>query len=278
MFKQILALVSLSPNAGPDLAVLDAVRTLAAPLPGVPGGRVYLLHVQERPRSLFGRQGAPVQSGSPERLDEAARALSHEGIEVVVVHREGRLTEEVERIVHEEEVDLVVVGRPERGWGDHGLRVVRLSDAPVLVMPEGARLSRGAAVIGMDFSVNALRAYNRLRTFFAAVRPVAVVDPAGEQTDADALRQEVTATWHEKAGIAASAILVVESTHPAEALLKASESADLLAVGSRGLTPLAAVLLGSTAVKLGARCPNPLLVYREAGTRRGLFSSLLGAS
>jgi nucleotide-binding universal stress UspA family protein len=70
----------------------------------------------------------------------------------------------------------------------------------------------------------------------------------------------------------------VESTHPAEALLKASESADLLAVGSRGLTPLAAVLLGSTAEKLGARCPNPLLVYREAGTRRGLFSSLLGAS
>jgi nucleotide-binding universal stress UspA family protein len=278
MFKQILALVSLSPNVGPDLAVLDAVRSLAKPQPGQPGGRVYLLHVHERPRSLFGHRSAPVQTASPALLQEAAQALSAEGIEVVLIHCDGRLTEEVERIVHEEEIDLVIVGRPERGWGDHGLRVVRLSDAPVLVMPEGARLLRGSAVVGMDFSANALRAYNRLRTFFAAVRPVTVVDTAGEQADAEALRTNVIEIWHEKAGIAAAEITVVESTQPANALLHAAENADLLAVGSRGLTPLAAVLLGSTAEKLGARCPHPLLVYREAGTRRGFISSLMGAT
>ena len=278
MFKQILALVSLSPNAGPDLAVLDAVRTLAAPQPGEPGGRVYLLHVHERPRSFFGHRNAHDKLPSPSLLQEAAQALSSEGIEVVLIHCDGRLTEEVERIVHEEEIDLVVVGRPERGWGDHGLRVVRLSDAPVLVMPEGARLLRGSAVVGMDFSANALRSYNRLRTFFAAVWPVAVVDPAGEQADAEALRADVIAIWHEKAGVAAAEMTVIESSQPAVALLHAAENADLLAVGSRGLTPIAAVLLGSTAEKLGARCPHPLLVYREAGTRRGLLSSLMGAT
>jgi nucleotide-binding universal stress UspA family protein len=46
-------------------------------------------------------------------------------------------------------------------------------------------------------------------------------------------------------------------------------------VGSRGLTPLAAVLLGSTAERLGGRCRQPLLVDRPKGAHHGLFTAIL---
>ncbi len=276
MFKQILALVALpegTAQAGPDLAVLEGVRTLA--LAGAePKAHVHLLHVVEQGRGLFdlpSRLRPP-----PPSLDVAAHALAAEGIQVTALHAQGRLTEEVERIQREAKIELVVVGRPSRGWGDHGLRVVRLSDAPVLVMPEGSTLRSGVAVVGMDFSPNALRAYHLARSFFGEVRPVAVIDAEGEQDDVLALRTRIAAEWAALAGDDGCAIHITASTRPADALLEASADADMLAVGSRGLTPLAAVLLGSTAEKLGARCPCPLLVYRDPGTRRGLFESFLG--
>lgn len=274
MFKNLLALVALG-DAGPDLAVLEAVRTLASGF-GPAGGRVHLLNVTERSRGFFGQGGGPAPA--PELLVATARALQADGIDATAVHVSGRLSEAVERVVHDEHVDLVIVGRPARGWGDHGLRVVRLSDAPVLVMPEGARLRRRKAVIGMDLSANALRAYAIARELFDEVVPIAVVDPEGEQADLDVLREQVRATWAKLAGAGAAELRVDASPKPAEALLAATTGADLLAVGSRGLTPLAAVLLGSTAEKLGARCGHPLLVYRDPGTRKGLLQSLMGAA
>jgi nucleotide-binding universal stress UspA family protein len=274
MFKNLLALVALGP-AGPDLAVLEAVRALASTF-GPVGGRVHVLNVTERSRGFFA-QGV-VAAPAPELLLATARALQADGIDARAVHVSGRLAEAVERIVQDEQIDLVIVGRPARGWGDHGLRVVRLSDAPVLVMPEGARLRRGRAVIGMDFSSNALRAYAVARELFDEVTPVAVVDPEGEQADIDVLQRQVRETWTKLAGADAAELRIDASPKPAEALLAATKDADLLAVGSRGLTPLAAVLLGSTAEKLGARCGHPLLVYRDPGTRKSLLQSLMGAA
>lgn len=278
MFRQILALLALPGPAvaGPDLAVLEAVRTLALTF-GAEGGRVHLLHVVERNRSLFSPSGRAPAS-TPEGLAEALRALQADGIDVVAIAAAGRLTEEVERVVHEHKIDLVVVGRPGRGWGDHGLRVVRLSDAPVLVMPEGTTLRRGKAVIGMDFSHNALRAYAVARALFESTQPVAIVDPEGEQTDTETLRAQVQATWVSVAGPDPSPLQIEASPTPTEALLGAAHDADLLAVGSRGLTPLAAVLLGSTAEKLGARSTTPLLIYRDPGTHKGLLGSLFGGA
>ncbi len=296
MFRQILALIAFPAgldnpvSEGPDLAVIEAVRALSLPGgPGShqPGGRVYLMHVRERSRGFFGA-AAPSGGPLPQGLTATARALAHEGIEVVTHFCDGRLTEEVDRVVREEQIDVVVVGRPARGWGDHGLRVVRLADAPVLVMPEGTTLRRGTAVVGMDFSHNAVAAWAAARGFLTTVTAVAILDPEGEQANEKVLRAQVLETW--RAAVAtlkasgtvaenANADLrIVASTRPADTLLLLAKGADLLAVGSRGLTPLAAVLLGSTAEKLGAKFPNPLLVFRDPGTRRGLFESFLGAS
>lgn len=297
MFRQILALLALpstpgAPSSGTDIAVLEAVRALALPERGAAkhaGGRVYLMHVREKPRGLFGGSSAGSAAAIgpvPPSLTETARALAREGIEVVTHFCEGRLTEEVDRVIREEQIDVVVVGRPGRGWGEHGLRVVRLADAPVLVMPEGTTLRRGSAVVGMDFSHNAVQAWMSASAFFSKVTAVAVIDAEGEQSDEATLRKQVQETWHTTVAKALAQsgrpahttadIHIETSTHPADALLAAAKDADLLAVGSRGLTPIAAVLLGSTAEKLGARFPNPLLVYRDPGTRRGLIQSFLG--
>jgi nucleotide-binding universal stress UspA family protein len=61
---------------------------------------------------------------------------------------------------------------------------------------------------------------------------------------------------------------------PADALLAAAEGVDLLAVGSRGLSPLAAVFLGSTAERLAGKSPRPVLVVRRRGEARGLLGAI----
>lgn len=260
MYTQVLALVSLTARSGADRAVLDAARTLALGRDGQPGGRVYLLHVVEPAGGLRGRRRAPIDAPL---LHEAAAALAHDGVEVVVEVRAGRVADELARVVEEEEIEVVVLGREAAGWGDHGRRALRASTVPVLVMPEGCTLARGRAVVGMDLSPSALRAWSRVQPWFAAAEPVAIADPRGEQTDAESVRSGLEGAWHAAVGMAAPTLRVVRSTRPADALLDAADGADLLVVGSRGLSPLAAALLGSTAESLAQRCSIPLLVQRE---------------
>lgn len=57
---------------------------------------------------------------------------------------------------------------------------------------------------------------------------------------------------------------VVES-HPAEALLKAAEGADLLVVGSRGHGGFAGMLLGSVSSQTVHHAHCPVLVVRAGG-------------
>lgn len=263
MYRQVLALVSLLDPDGADRAVIDAARTLALGEAGAPGGRVYLMHTDE-PAGLLGRS----VPADPTPLHTAAAALAHEGVEVVVVQAAGRLAGELARVVAEEEIEVVVLGRAARGWGEHGLRALRASPVPVLVMPEGTTLARGRAVVGMDLSPAALRAWAGVAPAYAVAEPVAVVDPAGEQADAAGVRERLTGAWHAAVGMAAPPLTVVASERPAEALLTAADGADLLVVGTRALPALAAALLGSTAETLAQRCPIPLLIQREpAGPR-----------
>lgn len=259
MYTQVLALVSLTARSGADRAVIDAARTLALGPDGQPGGRVHLLHVVE-PRGARGRRSAPVDAPL---LHEAAAALAAEGVEVVVEVRAGRVPEVLARVVDDEEIDVVVLGRDAAGWGDHGRRALRAATVPVLVMPEGTTLGRGRVVVGMDLSASALRAWSHVQPWFAAAQPVAVVDARGEQADAAAVRTELEGAWHAAVGMAAPALHVVRASRPADALLDAAAGADLLVVGSRGLSPLAAALLGSTAESLAQRSPVPLLVQRD---------------
>lgn len=257
-------LVPLRLDAG-DRRKLDAVRTLADQ-----GGveRVVLLHVAERERSWFGLGEAPTAERPP-ALDEAVlgldAALSH--VDVSGMSRAGRGVDEVVRVAQDEAVSLVVVDRSEdHDWGGYGQRILRLAGTPVLVLPEGAGLRLGSAVVGLDFSESAVRALRVATTLCAHVRAIAVTDVVSEGLSPEAreqLHEETYRHYRNELGGRVERLPpleLVEARSPADALLEAV--ADLTVVGSRGLTPLAAVLLGSTAERLGARCTRPLLVIR----------------
>lgn len=287
-FPQVLALVSLDER---DAGVVSAVRALCA---AGACERVYVLHVLERGRRL-GLPGGLLGAASdrpprPEALERLVADLDAElpKIEVVGMHTVGRAVEEVARLNEREGCDLVIIGRDAAqagsGWGEHGLRILRLADAPVLVVPHGSRLALGRALVGMDLSEDAGDALRVTAGLAREVVPLAVVDRAGEGLDDDAygglcraLQERYLALARDRLGRQdVPALRIDDSSSPADALLAASTEpgTDLLVIGSRGLTPLAAVLLGSTAERLGGRCAGPLLVWRTKGRQKGVFQAL----
>lgn len=302
---RVLALLHLDGTDGPgerDRTVLAALRALAAH-----GGieQVCLLHVIETGRRLPFRTEIPrrdIDDGRPALFDHIAADLDAAlpDTRVVAFGARGRVIEEIARINEREGCDLVVLarGRTETGvarWGDHGLRILRLADAAVLVLPEGVPLILDRAVVGMDLSPHAMTALAVATTLCSRVEALAVLDAAGEGLHTETLgaveaemreaytRQALAALralapGPSKGGedLPAPPLRVLDAANPADALLSAGADADLLVVGSRGLTPLAAVLLGSTAERLGGRCERPLLVWRTRGQQQGLFEALFG--
>jgi nucleotide-binding universal stress UspA family protein len=69
-----------------------------------------------------------------------------------------------------------------------------------------------------------------------------------------------------------------ESSHVADELLRIAESgkSDLIVMGSRGMSPAAAVLLGSESEHLLTHSTVPVLMVRRPGSRTSLLSTLLG--
>jgi nucleotide-binding universal stress UspA family protein len=258
-----------------DDTVLEVVRSL-----GAAGDveRVVLLHVAETGRAWVGR--APPPPPRPAALDLLVADLDAALASVEVVGRfvNGRGIDEIARVAGAEAADLLVVGRaaappPGAGWAEHGQRILRLADTSVLVVPEGAAATLRSAVVGMDFSESAVHALKLAVRLCERVRACAVVDRFTEGGGED-LHAVTRAAWAEVLGEGPRPeLVVVDAASPADALLGMGD-ADLLVVGSRGLTPLAAVLLGSTAERLGAACVSPLLVVRRKGEHQGLFSTL----
>lgn len=282
MYEQILIPLALDERDG---ALVDAGLALVGRRAV---RRVCLVHVTERNRTFgIGRGGPPAMR--PERFDGAVDDFARRarGVEVVGMHLAGRTVDEVVRVHAREQVDLLLVGRhraelPGAAWGEHGLRLVRLTDGPVLVVPDGARLGFGEAVVGMDFSELAVDALIRAVGLFDRVRALAVVDRASEGLDDRGFAElKVSMAEHYRALLGRALgerpvpeLEVADASSPADALLVSGMASDVLVVGSRGLTPLAAVLLGSTAERLGGRSERPVLVHRRKGGQQGVFETL----
>ncbi len=287
MFQQAAVLLGLDER---DETLIVAVSRLAQR--GLVG-RIYLVHVIER-RGALPFMRARVTPPAPPGLDERVAALSEAlpDHEVIGVYAEGRAAEEVARLSEREGLDLLIIGRSPgedgaEGWGGHGLRLLRTSDCSVLVVPDLARLEFDNAAVGMDFSATAIAALRVGLGMCDAVRSVAVVEAptaaleGASEDDAFAdLESETRQFYVETVGPALTPgtlppLHVLAAGSPAEALLNAAADVDILIIGSRGLTPLAAVLLGSTAERLGGRCTQPLLVHRRRGAHVGIFGGLL---
>ncbi len=275
LFPTLVAEVFLDDR---DVHLLSVIEALA-PRAGV--ARVHLVYVVEAGRAWPGR--AVVPPARPEALDplEARLAEALPACVVVGDHRAGRSIDEIARLAGEVSADLLLVGRSDRpggdGWAEHGQRLLRLADCSVLVVPEGAPARFERAAVGMDFSPHAREAVAIAHRIADRVEVIAVVDPVDERADAEVIAASRVA-WRAAypADVEPPPLAVVPGRTPAEALASVP-GVDILVCGSRGLTPLAAVLLGSTAERLGARCAGLLLVVRRRGEHRGLFRTLFRA-
>jgi nucleotide-binding universal stress UspA family protein len=93
-------------------------------------------------------------------------------------------------------------------------------------------------------------------------------DPAYGETHASAALQSIVATAV-GAPAAATITLTVVNDLPAAALLHASDGADLLVVGARGLGPMRRLLLGSVSQACLHHAACPLAIIRASGTDVG---------
>ncbi|MFN7146672.1 MAG: universal stress protein, partial [Myxococcota bacterium] len=159
-----------------------------------------------------------------------------------------------------------------------GRALLRAAACPVLVAPDGAPVPAfRRAAVGMDLSPAALDALALAGRLSEEVEALAVLSPEDAHAAADtvgrAVRERFLAALAER-GLPEVPLRTVVSGSPADALLAVVDGVDLLVVGSRGLSPLAAVFLGSTAERLAARSPRPVLVVRRPGEARGLLGAL----
>ncbi len=267
----VVAEVFLDARDAPLLAALVALA------PRARCAQVHLIHVVEAGRAWPGRTvPTPPRPPALDLLVAELSALLPE-VRTVGVHRSGRSMDEIARLAGEVRAELLVVRRsalPETaGWAEHGQRLLRLADCSVLVVPDGASVAFAHAAVGMDFSENARLAVDLARSLVDRVTVVAVIDPTHERGGGE-VEASIRETWRQQnPGDGAPSLVVVAARSPAEALASVPD-VDLLVCGSRGLTPLAAVLLGSTAERLGAVCSGLLLVVRRPGDHQGLFQSL----
>jgi nucleotide-binding universal stress UspA family protein len=186
--------------------------------------------------------------------------------------------------------DLVVVGthghRPVARvfLGSVSTALVTHAAVPVLVARRGAVDPAAPVVVGVDGSAAstaavALAAQEADRRG-AQLRAVMAVDPvvdangmvsgpdAAAVQESHALLGEAVAGLHERYPDLHVTTEVL-TTHPLEALLRTSQDASLLVVGSRGRGALRRALLGSVSREVAQRAAVPVLVVHPAGADGG---------
>lgn len=280
-----------------DAGILDAVATLAAPLGLRRVCLVYVHPVDPLADPVMG--GIPLAThtaAAPEGLDGLARQLAERLPGIAVDHRQasGRPHEEITRLAHELDADLVVIGRlpatsDRPAWGSRGQLIARHAGRSVLLVPHGSTLRLDDVVVGMDFSHRAADALKLAVGFSAHVRALYAfhTDPGlayvglSPKQFAERIRRNAQKHFERDVlpDLAPDAtpptLEVIETERVSDAILVASRDAGLIVVGSRGLTPLATMLLGSTAERVGGLCNAPVLIVRTKGEDLGLLRGLL---
>ncbi|MDP2312138.1 MAG: universal stress protein [Pseudomonadota bacterium] len=247
-----------------DAAVLGAVDALSARRPC----EVTLLHVLPRASAT----AAAAVDACVARLGVPAAAR-------VVV---GAIDEVAPAVLAEVDAGLLIVGRSVTvdgapAWGPHGRALLRSAGCPVLIVPLGASLGFGRAAVGMDLSPSALETLAFVRGLYDEVVAVAALAPDDAPADPEAAVEAIEAHFRSvlaERDLPVPRLIARAGGSPADVLLGVAAEFDLLAVGSRGLTALAAVFLGSTAERLAGRSPRPVLVVRRRGEARGLLGAL----
>jgi nucleotide-binding universal stress UspA family protein len=169
---------------------------------------------------------------------------------------EGRVAETLFAAVRERDADLLALGDHGGGrvvgvlMGSVATRALRDAPCSVLIArgETAAESFASQIVVGVDGSAEGEAAYRRARALADAAGATLRAIAAGREVDMAAVRQ-----------IAID--VEVAPASPTEALIDASGNAELLIVGSRGVTGLRA--LGSVSERVGHRASCSVLVVRE---------------
>lgn len=288
LFPVVLVMLALDEH---DPSVLDAV---AAGAERMGAHTVVLAHVSPLD-PLVGTLGVGISYDSttvPAGLSAAQADLQGRlpGCTVVTEHGRGAPDAVLSEIVQRRDVDLLVLGRlrtshADEGWGPSGRSLLRTVTCSALVVPQGSRLDLTSAVVGLDFSSHAAHALGVACQLADTATAVCQYDLRaaghGSLTDAEfAAELEKNARQHFADSVAqhlppgAAPVLEVHSGDRASEVLLDRAGTALVVVGSRGLSKLATVLLGSTAERLAGRADGPVLIVRKKGEVLSLLEGL----
>ena len=288
MYPTILVMLAFDDR---DQDVLSAAANIAE---RVGLRRLLLAHVYKRDPFPAWMESSEV--GAPERpvaLDAAASAMTARlpHVDVVGIHAVGSPPEELQKIVSQEDVDLLIIGRntavaDDPGWGPSGKELLRSVTCSALVVPRGAEVHLRHAVVGLDFSHNstdALKIATRVAAHTEAIYQydLSAVAVGAQTADefAEHLRANALAHFEEDVVPALGDVdrpaFTVVQAEKASSLLIDHAADKLLVVGSRGMTRLATLLLGSTAERVAGRCKGPVLIVRNKGEQLGLLEGLI---
>lgn len=259
-----------------------------------PGLLVEVLAVVDR---RGGRADAALASGhepADEILASARSRLEQAGIEVQVAVLTGHPADEIVAYALARQPDVVMLGSRPAAEGAPGFsgrvasKVARYSPSPVFIARDGLPLR--SVVLGYDASLDADVALSLLaRLPFRDPPRVAVcaayeVDAPFSSGIAPTVRAQAWASRHEQlaeakraaetiaedaaerlrnVGLAATAHAVHGRPSEQLTVLAGELGADLIAIGSRGLSGVERFLLGSTSGELVALAPTSLLVARS---------------
>lgn len=208
------------------------------------------------------------------RVEDIVAGLA-DGLKHDVVRERGHAAERLLASCTPE--DLLVLGsRGRRSLtsivrGSVGRSCAHAAPCPVAIV-RGDLARVGPVVVGVDGSESAQRALlvgaEEARLRGVALQAVHGVfwDPTGVEMltpgadELEAWGRHLLVGEIKKSGVQADP--VVETGHPSEALVRASEQASLLVVGSRGRSPVAGLLLGSTSADCAIHAACPTLIVR----------------
>ena len=289
-------------------ACADAARDLVSRLPLPTGSAITLVTALERGPQLFGAPDFAIVPHDAEEaegllladLQEMLHAAAgplrtadrHVDTRVIRGRPASAIVDEAASLAP----DLLVVGSRGHGplasvvMGSVSAEVVDHAPCPVLVArhPSVSRLVVGAD--GSESTERALALLRRWPIFAGHPATVVTVGDAGQAPgraatalypglmDRHASREERRAQLAQvaergardlaRAGLAAT--VEIREGDPADQLIRVAtaEGADLIVVGSRGLSTLPRLLLGSVARKVLLHAPQSVLVVREARERK----------
>lgn len=227
-------------------------------------------------------------------LGRAQRLLKETFAAVEVITREGVPSQELLRLIREYEPDLVISGRggfyqaSGLGLGNVSYRLVAYAPCSVLLVP--GRVQRGGGVrvmLATDGSADAQRAARVLATLpeLCEIIVASVARPLGAEKlvldrfhDVESRKMQAEFLRHRKEvahqaiegalealkDVHASLRTRVLSGHPAQTIVRAAqrEGVDLLVIGSRGLTGVKAVALGSVSHAVAQLATCPVLIVK----------------